>query len=123
MPPPSNCTQVIDFLTLVSTINRLIAKDTGKIICQNPASLDYWGNMCQGPPTQVDLIIVPQPLVLLKETILSRLFQLEEQLFEEFIEDISTGFEWQGVLRVPAILATDCPNNSWQFAAGDKCCI
>ena len=37
----------------------------------------------------------------LRSTFLAHLFKLEVQLFPEFIEDVSTGFEWQGVLRVP----------------------
>ena len=152
----------ICFLRSLSPFNppRLMTREGGVIIAQNPASIDYWGDLrrplVSGPMESTPTSAPPSGPVIkgeaappsgtvikgqaverstdptsssvphqtptsasapgrastivaasstsainLQDTFLSHLFQLEAQLFPEFVEDISTGFEWQGVLRVP----------------------
>ena len=107
-----------------------MTRDGGVILSQNPASLIYWGDMRGGPPPPRRVHMLagaspprpalmtlaggscgavgsgaasppPSPTIPLHATFLSRLFALEKQLLPEFLEDVSMGFEWQGVLRVP----------------------
>eukprot|EP01025_Chloroclados_australasicus_P059330 TRINITY_DN7498_c0_g1_i6.p1 TRINITY_DN7498_c0_g1~~TRINITY_DN7498_c0_g1_i6.p1 ORF type:complete len:473 (-),score=32.20 TRINITY_DN7498_c0_g1_i6:97-1515(-) len=111
--PESQSKLVRDFYNLryVPSMVTLV-DETGKILCQNPASVAYYGILAEDSRVhseQTKENPKKQYINLIKE-----LLDNDESLYQEVTRTTDTGVSWKGKLNIPRSIQPDSRKDTWQ---------